>query len=67
MRWITKKRDFKKCKACGKKSRYVSKNGYCEKCAVLAVTNNLAQMKLHKGENYDKWKMRLKFALEHLR
>lgn len=63
MRLITEKRDLRECKICGKKSRCISRKGYCEKCSLNVMKSSILQLSTHKGEIYDKWKKNLKKSL----
>jgi len=57
MREITRKRVPEPCKNCGKNRWFISRNGLCKKCLAAIISNANTQIKLKKGEIYDKWKL----------
>jgi len=52
------------CKLCGKKKVKLSRRGYCVECATKLNQNAVAQLRVKKGEIYDKWRINLLKSME---
>jgi len=52
------------CKRCGEEKKYISARGICRVCSGEAMREATKQMKLKKGEYYERWKEGLLRAIE---
>ena len=56
---LRRKRKRTRCKLCEKKKPILSRRGYCVECSKKLNQFAVAQLRVKKGEVYDKWKRNL--------
>jgi len=61
---LRRKTKSQRCLLCNKKNKKLSRRGYCVECSRKLMQNAVAQLRVKKGEVYDKWKSKLKASME---